>query len=319
VPLRPLAFGEILDGGFQAIRTNPRTMMGFAAVVLAITSVITLVPQAGLQKLLGESASRGLDAADPATVISVSLTSTLAAIPGGLITRLALIVLEAMLVVAVSAAVLGERTSPGQLWQRVRRRVPAAIGLALLTGLIVLLATTLAGAVFGVPAALAFVNDQPVIGAVLALLTVVVVLVVSVGLWVMFALGPPALLLENIGVLAAIRRSWRLVRGSFWRTLGVLLVAELLVGFVSGVIVLPFTFIASLIDNGTGNTLHTDFLANLASASVTAIGTTVVGAVLNPWTAAVIALVYLDLRMRREGLDLELIRTVDARAEGGTR
>ena len=45
-----------------------------------------------------------------------------------------------------------------------------------------------------------------------------------------------------------------------------------------------------------------------AGAAVSSFGEILAGAVLYPFEAAVIALVYIDLRMRREGLDLELIR-----------
>src|SRR4051812_5807947 len=31
VPLRPLGVGEILDGAFQAVRSNPRSMIGVSA------------------------------------------------------------------------------------------------------------------------------------------------------------------------------------------------------------------------------------------------------------------------------------------------
>jgi hypothetical protein len=316
VPLRPLGFGDILDGGFQAIRTNPRTMIGFAAIVLTVSTVLTVVPQAALQKVLGESAAKALEQADPAVVISTSLTQVLAVMPGALITRLAVIVLNAMLVVAVSAAVLGEKTSPGQLWRRVRRRVPAAIGLALLTGLTVAVIGLVVGALPGVPAALAFANDNTVAGLLLLLLALLLGGLAMLAAGILFALAAPALLLEELGVVAAMRRSWRLVRSSFWRTLGLLLVAEILISIVSGLISAPFAVAAALIDSATDNTLHTDFLANLASSSVSSIGTIVVGSILNPWMAAVTALIYIDLRMRREGLDLELIRAADARAAG---
>ena len=45
VPLRPLGLGEILDGAFQAIRTNPRTMLGVSALVMIVVTALGLVPQ----------------------------------------------------------------------------------------------------------------------------------------------------------------------------------------------------------------------------------------------------------------------------------
>ena len=52
-----------------------------------------------------------------------------------LLGALALTVVTALLVVAVSEAVLGRRMAPGPLWRRVRRRIPAVLGVARLLGL----------------------------------------------------------------------------------------------------------------------------------------------------------------------------------------
>src|SRR4051794_14144311 len=41
VPLRPLSVGEILDGAFQAVRANPRTMVGTSAAVIAAVTVLS--------------------------------------------------------------------------------------------------------------------------------------------------------------------------------------------------------------------------------------------------------------------------------------
>jgi len=314
VPLRPLLFSEILDGAFQAMRTNPRTMIGIAAAVLAITSLITIPVQAGLQAWAGSSLA-GLDngqGADPIAVLDVSLSSAAATIPGALVLQLAVIVLEALLVVAVGSAVLGRRTSPSQLWRRVRRRVPAAIGLALLTWLVFVVVLVVGVGVFVVPSVLLFANDAALPGFVLAVFAFFALIVLLALLAVFTSLAAPALLLEGLNPWRALLRSVRLVRGSFWRTLGILLVAYLVTYIGSLVIGVPVGILSAVLDAFLNNSLHTNFWPNVASAAVTAVGQTAGGAVLHPWWAAIIALVYIDLRMRREGLDLELIRAADA-------
>jgi hypothetical protein len=52
---------------------------------------------------------------------------------------------------------------------------------------------------------------------------------------------------EDLSVFGALRRSWRLVRRSFWRVLGIMLLTALLVGILSGVISVPFAVISSLL------------------------------------------------------------------------
>jgi hypothetical protein len=226
--------------------------------------------------------------------------------------QLAVIVLNALLVVAVSAAALGEKTAPGDLWRRVRRRVPAAIGLALLTGLTVAVVLVAGVSLFAVPGALLISAKQPVAGILLILLALGVLVVLAIALAVYLSVSAPALLLENLGPARALRRSGQLVRGSFWRTLLILGVGYLIVTIGSSIIVVPLAVVVNLLDAATGNALHTQFWWNVAGAAVAGVGQIIAGAVLRPWWSAVVAIVYIDLRMRREGLDLELLRATDA-------
>jgi hypothetical protein len=314
VPLRPLALSEILDGAFQAIRTNPRTMLGFAAIVLSVTSLLSLFPQAWLQRSIGTGFQRAIDEEDPTALIDTLMVSIMAVLPTSVLTWVALTVLNALLVVAVNAAVLGEKTSPAQLWQQVRGRVPAVLGLSLLTGLIVGAGSLLAAAVVAVPGTLLVLNDQPWVGFPLILLALLPALAVGVTLLVRTALAGPVLLIERSTVGVALRRAWRLVGGSFWRVLGILLLVWVLTSMTSLLIQVPFGAIAVLVDVGFDNPLHDKWIPTLISTAVNVVGQTVSGTIIQPWSAAVVALVYLDLRMRREGLDLELIRAAEARS-----
>ena len=315
VPLRPLLFSEILDGAFRAMRTNPRTMIGISAVVLALASVVSIPVQAVMQLRAGNEQA-DLAGTGAAGGFQAGLDAYTATLPAALIVQLATIVLNALLVVAVSSAVLGEKTSPGELWRRVRRRVPAAIGLALLTFLVVVVGLAVVGTVLAIPSVLLFTADQPYVAWPLAVLAVIAFLVLTVVLLVHLSLAAPALLLEGLGPVRALRRSWRLVRYSFWRTLGLVVGSYALNVLLSAIIVAPFGLLTTVVQVLTGNELQNHFWGNVLDAAISAFGQTAGGAVLNPWWSAVIALVYIDLRMRREGLDLQLIRTADERIPG---
>jgi hypothetical protein len=149
------------------------------------------------------------------------------------------------------------------------------------------------------------------LAVVLLILGGIGVLVLSFTLSTRLALAAPALLLEERGVFGSIRRSWQLVSGSFWRTLLILLLAGLIAGVGAGLISVPFSLVSAIIQQVAHNTSHTHFGANLAETAATSVGSILAGAVFTPWNAAVIALVYIDIRMRREGLDLELIKAAD--------
>src|SRR3954454_11612465 len=88
VPLRPLSVGEILDGAFRAIRTNPLTMVGVSAVVLAIASVLSIVPQAALEQLMGDGLARARESQDPTAVLVPAALVSVSSVPGVLIVGL---------------------------------------------------------------------------------------------------------------------------------------------------------------------------------------------------------------------------------------
>jgi uncharacterized membrane protein YgcG len=124
-------------------------------------------------------------------------------------------------------------------------------------------------------------------------------LVIVPGIWlaVAFSVAVPALLLERVGPFAAMGRSFRLVRGRWWATFGALLVGYLLVGILGGIVQGIVMVVPGVIADG-----------NTVVGAIGAVVGGTLGAVLTtPYSAAVIALVYFDLRVRKEGLDLQLI------------
>ena len=311
IPLRPIGLGEIYDGAFRAIRTNPRTMIGFSAVVIAVAALIATVPQAaalvsiGGSDLFDPARAEQLDPGDLAASFGGLLTSLL--VPA-LVQALATTVVTGLLIVAVSNAVLGRRTGPAELWARTRGRVPALIGLALL-----LLVLSLGLALLVVlPGVLLLVAGATVVGILLTvlggILAVLAYVALGYGFW---ALAAPALLLENLSVIDSLRRSWRLVRPTFWRVLGIMLLTTLLVGVLSGIISVPFSIVSALV-GVTQDTPYSNFGITLLQLGIAQIGSILAGAVLYPLSAAVTALLYIDLRMRQEGLDVELMRAAES-------
>lgn len=312
IPLRPITLGEILDGAFQSIRTNPRTMLGVSAVVLIAVTAIGVVPNFYLLLTV-----RDLGELDPAASdadVQQALTPMLSAVGGlGLITVLKILattVLSALLVVAVSEAVIGRRTSPSQVWARVRPRLFAVIGLSLLT-LIIPMALVLGGISLAVVLGL-LIGAQSTTGAGVSagLLIGLVCVVLAIWIGVRLSLAGPALLLERAGIGLALKRSWRLVGGSWWRVWGVLLVAAIITGIGASIVAGPFS-IAQTMALGSDPSVNTSrvFLA----AALGGIGEIIGGTVMTPFSAAVTSLLYIDRRMRAEGLDIDLTRA----AQGG--
>jgi hypothetical protein len=108
--------------------------------------------------------------------------------------------------------------------------------------------------------------------------------------------------LEGRGPVDAMRRSWHLVTGDFWRVFGILLLTSLLVGLVGSMLTFPFTLIGTMLGMlGASSVTNT-----IVSAVLIAIGGTLGAMLTYPFEAGVSGLLYADRRMRSEAFDLVL-------------
>lgn len=150
-------------------------------------------------------------------------------------------------------------------------------------------------------------------GAALAFLGFAAACVVMLWLNVSFALAAPALMLERQSIVAALRRSAKLVRGAWWRTFGILALTWLLTFLLTFLVSIPFGAIAVIAD---GTDVSEFFSSNPPSFGwpfliITGIGEVIVSTLIYPFVAGVMALLYVDQRIRREALDLDLARAAD--------
>lgn len=117
-------------------------------------------------------------------------------------------------------------------------------------------------------------------------------------LWVWIAVGwsvaVPALFVERLGVFASFGRSWNLVEGRWWRTFLLVLLVFILVYVVE----------TALGAFATAGLLLTLFLPNVVAGLIVYTLQDLVSAVVMPVLDIAFVLIYYDLRVRREGLDL---------------
>jgi len=306
IPLRPLGVGEILDGAFTSIRRNPRATLGIAALLLTASAVITttlsliLVHYVGTvnlptpgQQLTTEQASRLLtrmgEVLAPTAAVSIVLAFIVDTVLTGLLT------------VVIGRSVLGHKITAGEAWQIARPRLPALIGATLLIPLILIGLWVTYAIVLVI---LAVLHAPGALIGALAALGAIAGIILTIWFTIMFRMAAQAVVLEREGPVRALGRSWRLVRGSFWRVLGITLLAGLIVVVTAGVLQIPFSLLAALA--GGGSSLLPATGGNVAGILISAVGGVVAGAVARPISAGVAVLLYVDLRMRREGLDLVL-------------
>ncbi|HTT50596.1 MAG TPA: hypothetical protein VMH35_04255 [Streptosporangiaceae bacterium] len=296
IPLRPLGLGDILDGSFATIRRNPRATLGIAAVIMTISAVISStltvslvnVPSPG-QHLTSQQAVHLLDQlfADALPVLAVTV----------LLSIIVQALLAGLLAPVIAREAGGQKISAGDAWRAAAPRLPSV----LLATLLVLLAGLGPLLVLGLILLIALVASVPlVVYAAVGVPGFFVAVVLSIWFSTMFSLVTPVVVLERASPGAALARSWRLVRQSFWRMFGILLLAEIIVVVAGAILQLPFGFLATLLGGRAGFS---------AGTVITVIGTIAAGTVTRPISAAVTVLLYVDMRMRKEGLDLAL-RTV---------
>ncbi|MFF1404750.1 hypothetical protein [Streptomyces sp. NPDC058294] len=315
IPLRPLGVGEILDGAVSTMRTHWRTVLGIALAVALITDISLVVLQ-GL--VLDDALARTSLDSRTATPDEVFRALRETMIGSGIVTVIsvaAIIVATALLATITSRAVLGKPIGIGEAWREARPQLPRLAGLLLLLGLIIV-GVFVAGALPGFLVQQTGGSDAG--GS--ALLAFGLLGAVAVALWlaIRYNLAAPALVLERQGVVKALSRSAKLVRGAWWRVLGIQALAWIISSIVSAIVTIPFAAIGAAVSGHgmndfltTGNG-HIGWMFLIIRGIGSLIGTTLT----LPISAGVTVLLYIDQRIRREALDLELARAAGVQDHG---
>ena len=296
VPLRPLQLGDILDGAFKAVRFNPKSMVGLSALVLAAFLIPSAALGIGVTRLFAHSIS----SLDP------ELRAGPSEVTGLLFSGLATALLSGLLIHVVGQAVLGRKPDFGETWRATRGRVPSLLALTFLSTLFAFLSA----AVLIGPGAWLLVNGERLgnderlaTGLILLFLGLLGFIAVTLAVSTKIAFAGPAIVLEGHGLLAGLRRSFTLTKGSaFWRVLGITLLAAVIAGIAAAVLGLPFSVVEGLIPDQGSET------GQIAVTFVTHLSTLLTGAITTPFLAAVTGLLYIDRRMRLEALDVVLLR-----------
>ncbi|MFI2366795.1 hypothetical protein [Streptomyces sp. NPDC018833] len=309
IPLRPLGVGEILDGAVSTLRAHWRTVLAVTVSVSVVTQIVSIL----VERYLLPEPPEVDPKATPEEALQQSVESLQASLialgPALLITLIGTLLTTALLTVVISRSVLGRSVNLPEAWREARPRLPHLLLLILLLPVgsaLIMSVGILPGVLIGEA------------GVFLSVLGGIAAIVVVIWLMIRFALAPPALVLERQGVIASLRRSAKLVQGAWWRIFGITLLTILLAFLVSMVIAIPFTIIAFAVDgvglsdlfSGNGPEFGWPFLI------ITGIGSVIASSITYPISAGVTALLYVDQRIRREALDLELARAAGISSYG---
>jgi hypothetical protein len=130
---------------------------------------------------------------------------------------------------------------------------------------------------------------------VLGALVIIAAVPVQVWLMVKLSVGGPAIVIEKVGPIRALRRSFRLSKARWWPILGVTLLVAVATGLPA---LLIRGVLAGMLSLAGGNNPDFAFVWS-------AIAGTISVALTAPVSAAVAVILYIDLRIRHEGFDLE--------------
>ncbi|GHF23779.1 membrane protein [Amycolatopsis deserti] len=276
IPLRPLSVGEILDGAITTMRRHPALVFGSSAVVAVIGAVLQLLASRYLlpdfQSLQNLSPAATDQQVQDAALRALGDSAIVIGV-SVIITVLTQTFLSGFLTVVIGKAVLGRPVTFGEAMAEARPRFLPLLGATIIYVIAV---------------------------AVGSLLCVVP------GIWLYTLLGltTPALVLERARVGQSLKRSASLVSGSWWRCFGILLLAGLIASVLAYLIDIPFSLGAGGTDVLTGEAVPSGWGALL----IIAVGQVISQTIVQPFAANTTALLYIDQRMRKEGMDLQLAR-----------
>ncbi len=255
--LRPLEIGDLLDETFRMYR---RHFLLFAGL-----SVILSIPSAALSSFSYYALFSGLLLqAGTATADQTLLQAgTLVLYLVGALIALALVpFFYGAVTYAACESALGRPVTPAGVLSGVLRRYFPLLGYWLLIGL---------------------------------MLVAFCLIPLWIWIWVGWAVVMPLMFIENLGLGAAMGRSWRLVQGRWWRTFFTLLLM-FIIWFVARTALRAFIVLAQ--------SLLQLVIPTVAALWIAAASSVIVGSLVNPLLQIAIVLIYLDLRVRREALDL---------------
>ncbi|HEX8683835.1 MAG TPA: hypothetical protein VF707_16065 [Ardenticatenaceae bacterium] len=274
--LQPMGIGKLLDRTIYFYRTHFLQLLTYVALfTVPLTLINSIFSYFAFESTLTGSA---LEIGTTPEEMTSYYVNTLGALGGtyllGLLTYLFLPLQAAGIAVALRGFMLeGREVALREMLQGVRRHVPALLVLGLA-------------------------------GLVLSLLLTLTLILAPVGMAILtifglaFGLAPFVLVYEGSRGMDAIKRSWMLIQRSIWRVMGIV-VALFLFGFAVGLAI------------QAGAQAATGAFAMLAENPtllyiVQTVLTSLFGLLVGPVSHGVYGLLYFDLRVRHEGLDIAL-------------
>ncbi|NWN88376.1 MAG: glycerophosphoryl diester phosphodiesterase membrane domain-containing protein [Micrococcaceae bacterium] len=322
LPLRALTLGDYFTALFAAIRFSPGVFFGAALIFGAIAAMLSATGEFLMLRAFGTSLM------DPTVPIDNFVSGSGVGFLATTLLSVVTLVLGhvfnwAIYSVMIARSAIGMKTSLSQGFRFLRGQWGRLIGVLalMLAALFVLYIVMILVGVLTFT--LIFAGVEPgdfgaiFLGFITSFLMACLPLLGAAYFVTRWLLIVPAMVIEDIGIFAALRRSWRLTRGHFWRTLLISVLFMLIFWFVSYVIMSPLLFVSFFVimSAGTETELNTTML--IVNFVVSALAQ-IVGFIVSSMSLLVGIFFYFDYRFRKEGLSLEFQQLAAQHASGNT-
>jgi membrane-anchored glycerophosphoryl diester phosphodiesterase (GDPDase) len=266
--LRPLSVGEILDRTFTLYRTHFLLFLGICAVPQILLLALNLS-----QVFIGTPAIPGKQGANAAVAhlsTGMGVTAVILGILGLIVWLIVYLFSQGATVTAVSELYLGRTITISDSFRRVRGEVGNLFGVIMLNGL----AT---GAAF--------------------------ILLIIPGIYVMCRLAVciPAALIENLGPRTSLERSWELTKDNAGRAFLIILLYFALSFAAAALFAVPFQIMMVLSAAKSHPEAMRMWMAFMQ------VGSTIATVLVTPVLTIASAILYYDLRVRKEAFDLQMM------------
>ncbi|MDH5133749.1 MULTISPECIES: glycerophosphoryl diester phosphodiesterase membrane domain-containing protein [unclassified Microbacterium] len=323
IPLHPLTFGMLLGKAFAALRHNPKVLFGFAVVI----QLIVVVATAGVMGLVLFSTFSRLETVSPSSpdfeaVFAGTIAINLIA---GLVVGLASVAFTAIMQGVVAAevgyATVGVKATLRMLWRRMAPAFWRLAGFASLSVLALFGGLAIVAAVIAALIAGGLGATPEMIGIVVLVVVLLALAAIPLTVWLStkLLLVPSILVLERARFREAFVRSWRLTRGRFWVAFGVTFLISLIMGLAMQVVSIPTAMFSSFLGTviaPTGSSEPSAVIAYVFALLAPQVLLLILQAITIVVQSTGGVLVYLDCRMRYEGLDQTLLSHVERRDLG---
>lgn len=311
--LRPMSLSDLLDGIFWVYRKGFFTFLGAVALISLPFAVVQAIFNFLFYETL-PTGSAGLGATiNEAAMLFPLLLILLVGLLQGFIAQP---IMFGAVVWTTAQHMQGNPISIRTAYDYGSSRMFSMIGVTLLMTLLVFAVLVvpmllvgcgifLLGSSFA--SAMESSGDSSVWAVLLIVLVVGVLFLLIMAVWVFlgmrFLFTAQAVVLEGTGPIGAFKRSWGLTRDSFWRVFGITLLVGLLITLVSVVVSVGLSGAMAMASFAS----REGTMAYSGIQSLSVLLNSAVSILIFPFYGIFFTLFYYDLRVRKEGYDLEMM------------